>query len=532
MRVVALLVLIVFASNFSYAFNLENVDRFINMFSTEKGYVVSVEGDTLITDLGKNRNTFKGMKINIYKQVKKVVHPITGEVIAESTVKMGEAVVDDVYDKFSYAKIIQKKGEIEEGQYAKIDTPILLNTEYYDIDNVLINDIQKRLESSKLFTFDKNSPYTLKVYSADNYGISVEFTYFNEILAKFYSTDLKVVSAQKELNIKKQNIKSKGYKHISICKLNNSYDTYAVLAESEKVDIYKIGENGNFDFFKSIDKSFNEIISLDCSDLNDNKKDEIFITVSNDGKGVKTFIYEYDNEFKLLKDNLPFIVRSVYINGNKKIIMQRLTRDGKFVGSMNFLIYNGQYIKGETIPYTAGYSIYGFGLGNIDRNNGLEIVKINDKSNMEIYNTDGKLLYTSLENYGDTIESFMMKDTQIENQSETNKEDQVFGESYKILTRHRIFIDKGGEIITIKNANMSSIIGKSFNAVISVNKFENKMLRSLWSSEGFGTNLLDFYFYDTGAKKYIYAIKSEIGGFLSSSNSEVITIELNKFNNN
>lgn len=523
-------ILLVFANSL-FALDVNFLEDFINSFTTKKGYVIKDEGDSILLDMGKKDNLFLGLTVSIYKMGKKIIHPITNEVIAETTHKVGRAVISDVYENFSSASLIEGRG-IDIGDYVSVDYPISVNVEYYQIEDYLKRDIDQLIKNSNKFVIDKTSPFTLRFYKSDEYGLTFEFLHFGNALFKQYVSDLKIRKRQNKNATVVQDFDSKGYFHIVICQLEKSESKFGVLAEDDKVDIYKI-INDEFEYYKTIDDKFKNIISLDCADLNNNGNDEIFISVSNKGKNAKTYIYELQGEkFSLLTDSLPFVTRSVFINGTKKIVAQRLMRDGRFVGNLNFLTYTNEYIKGEDIPNTKGFSIYGFGLGDVDNDNRMDIIRVNDKSNLEIYKIDGTLIYGSKDFYADSRNYFLMKEAVVD-KAPNNEDTDKFNElKSRVYIRDRIFTDEKGRILTgklVKVDNTIPTFEKYFNKTFVINVFENTMLKNIWTSQELGEDVNDIYISNVGDKLKIYVLKGEKGWLFNGSKSQIITLEFNDY---
>lgn len=525
-----ILIFVLFASS-GFCVDYTIINDFVNYINNDSGYVVSVEDDgTILTDLGTNKNAFEGMRFNIYKHGKQVVHPITGEVIAETKVNIGEIVLETVFDKYSVARVINKSDEILPGYYLKLKTPIELNIQFFDIDPSTQKEIESEINRKNLFKIDKNSPFTLNIFSDGIYGLTLEFLYFDKMISKFYSSNLRIETAKEDLKLANHDIEGKGYIHMAVCQVDGSGKNYLVLADDKYVDIYKLN-NLKPVYFKSIKEKFNDIVSLDCGDLNLNKKDEIFVSVSDNGRGVKSYVYEHDdnNNFKELKGNFPFLVRSVYINGKKQLVIQRLTKDGKFIGDISFLEYNGDYIKGDDIKSTSGFSIFGFGVGDLNGDSLAELIRINDKSLIEIYSPDGDKLYVSREEFGDTKSYFTMRKKYVDKFANKEEIPDKFREiSSRIYIRDRVFVTKSGTIITGKNVKIDNLLPtfeKYVNKMISANIFENNMLRTVWTSENLGSNVYDFYAIEEGDTVQLFILSSQTGGFLKSSNSKVIYLE-------
>jgi hypothetical protein len=228
-----------------------------------------------------------------------------------------------------------------------------------------------------------------------------------------------------------------------------------------------------------------------------------------------------------LKDSIPLALRDVYLNGKKNIVAQRLTRDGRFVGNINFLIYNGDYIKGEAIANTQGFSIYGFGLGDVDLDGKMDLIYSNEKNLLEIYNSDGDIIYKSRETYADSVNYFLMKERKTDKLANKEEVDKLLEITSRIYMKDRIFVDKRGAIITTKsifNDNVVPTFEKYFNKVVTVNLFENSMLKNIWTSKDFGTDVNDFYYVKNGKKSVIYVLKGEKGNFFTKSRSSIVTI--------
>lgn len=80
--------------------------KFKHDFPMVEGLVVKVQGKELVIDLGKNRNLKKEMKLIIYREGEKIVHPVTGKVMGSDCQILGEAMLDQVFDDFSKGKIL------------------------------------------------------------------------------------------------------------------------------------------------------------------------------------------------------------------------------------------------------------------------------------------------------------------------------------------------------------------------------------------------------------------------------------------
>lgn len=513
-----------------YLFADENVlvNNFLNFLPNDTGYLLMSEGENVIIDMGKSKNTFEGVVLDVFRSSKTVLHPITGEVLAQTKEKIGQIQISEVYEKYSEAKIIDKKTDFMAGDYVKVSLPYKVKVEYFDLDKITITRIEDLLFKGGLMVKDPASPFSLNIHSDKELGLSLNFLYFNKTITSLYSTKL-TLNEEKSPGTSFKEKFDKGYQFLAVCNLGSKKNEI-LLADEERLDVYNFLSD-KIEYSGKIDEKFNKIIGIDCSDVDKNGSDEIFITISDGGKGIKSYIYIQDKgKFILLKDNFPFVIRTVLLNGEKKAVIQRLTRDGKFMGRINFLEFNGEYVKGSDIPDTTNFSIYGFGLGDVNADGIIDILRVNEKSNLEIY-SKGKKIYESVDKYGDSTFYFIMKQrVLVENVTNKESENRLEELKSRVYLNDRIFVDKSGKIWTgkvVKSENIIPTFEKYFNKITTVSRFTGNMLKTEWSSGDMGVNVADFYIFEDSGKTYVLNLKNNKGvGFWSKSSSELVINEL------
>ena len=504
------------------------VNNILNFLPSGTGYLIMSEGETVITDMGSSRNIFEGVLLDVLRSSKTVTHPITGEVLAQTNEKIGQVRIINVYDKYSEAKVVEKKKEFMAGDYVKVVTPFSVRIDYFDLDKATISRIEDLLSQSGLVVKDLSSPFSLNIYSDKELGLSLNFSYFDRTITNLYSTKLTLNEETPSALSFSQKLE-KGYQFVAVCNLNDQKNM-VLLADEEQVDMYNFLSD-KLEYSEKIDDKFNKIVAIDCADLDKNGSDEIFITVSDDGKGIKSYIYSKEKEkFKLLKDNFPFVIRTVLLNGEKRAVVQRLSRDGKFMGRINFLEFNGEYTKGGDIPDTTNFSIYGFGLGDVNGDGVIDILRVNENSHLEIY-SKGKRIYESIDRYGDSKFYFIMKQrVLVENSTNKESENRLEELKSRVYLKDRVFVDKSGKIWTgkvVKSENVVPTFEKYFNKILTASRFEGDMLKNEWSSGDMGVDVADFYFFEDGEKSYVLTLKSsQKVGFWSKSSSEIVISRL------
>jgi TolB-like protein len=102
---------------YSSQISLQSISQMINELALKikddlplvSGYVISVDGTKLTTDLGRSSGVKKGMKCNVYREGSPIIHPVTGKVIAREIDELCEVQLTDVFDAYSTGIIIKTK---------------------------------------------------------------------------------------------------------------------------------------------------------------------------------------------------------------------------------------------------------------------------------------------------------------------------------------------------------------------------------------------------------------------------------------
>ncbi|RMH81163.1 MAG: hypothetical protein D6674_01260 [Acidobacteria bacterium] len=134
----------------------------IREFLQREGYVVKVEAQRVLIDLGKDRAR-KGEEFYILREGADIVHPVTKRVIGKEVQKVGRLVVEDVQDGFSHAKVLE--GSPKEGDRIRLRAEEICfdgSDEWYFKLSSVIENLQKKKECT----------YAIREFKD---GIGVEF---------------------------------------------------------------------------------------------------------------------------------------------------------------------------------------------------------------------------------------------------------------------------------------------------------------------------------------------------------------------
>lgn len=504
-------------------------------FGKISGYVVSSDGNTIYTDLGRDKGVYAGMDLKVYRDNEPIIHPITGQILGNKKVYVGSLKITDVQDKFSTGTISDQQRVPKQGDVIILTPPIDVSVTIKDVPARLSALLKEELSGAKNIMIKDKARLALMFTQKKDGGIQYTLTDTStnkEILSKYYADQGAETASQPEAakDIVTSKPISKAYKSMAVGQIKNDGKMYIVLATNKDVDFYTF-DGKNFNSVGSLGAKVNgEIENVETADVNGNGVEEVFITSIVDDYLVKSASYEYDGkQFKLVADNLPYILRTVYDKGKKRIVSQRLGQDGTYLGGVQDLTWvNGDYARGETFSTARDISIYGFGMADIDGNGTREIFDINDDYNIDVYNANNKL-YTSPEQFGQTPYFFKITNETVNKFKTTDENSDPFvQEKLKKYIKGRVFINSDGNIYIVQNnekykmLERTKIYGSSSFAIFT---WDGRRMRQKWLSEVFQPVIADYFMYEEYGRTYMFLLRNFSEGMFSSDKSELIYIE-------
>lgn len=89
--------------------------QIFNSLPLIEGYIVMVEDESVMIDLGSIHHLRKGAKLVAFRPGKTIVHPVTGVVLGSKVTRLGEAVITQLQENLSTAIILFIDGNIQIG---------------------------------------------------------------------------------------------------------------------------------------------------------------------------------------------------------------------------------------------------------------------------------------------------------------------------------------------------------------------------------------------------------------------------------
>lgn len=389
-------------------------ERVYNWVIDLKGSVVSVDGNTAIIDLGKNANVVKGMKFISQREGKELFSPVTKESLGKKIIETAVLEIKNVRDKYSEC-IISSKNDIRKGDKIIFKTPLHISIENNLLDEYEITELKYQILKSSNILEDLNQDY--KVYCGrEKEGDSIAICNFsfkgNTILKSNVSVKGSVITkagTTTKIHDNNQPFTTTSQEKFTTARYSvatgylygkDNGISFAV-SDRNKVYIYQIKENKIVQ--TDTISGFDNIVNIEVIDVNNNNKDELFISHINNKRKVNSQVYEFEsNAFNKKQDQLPYLFRTFYIDKKKHIVCQEYIE-----GAVSGLIYNikysdidGKYLVSNTYDKSYGATIYGFAYGNLYGNK-KNTLYINEQGRINLSTDKNKLVYKK-EEFGNT----------------------------------------------------------------------------------------------------------------------------------
>jgi len=534
-KLVILLVLLIPLTSFA---RFEKLTSDINdMFDRFSGYVVSVDENTLITDLGTSKGVFEGLRLNIYRENEPIIHPITKQVLGNKKILVGEIEIKEVFESYSNAKILKLVRSAKPGDLAVMNPPVPVSIKVVDMPVRLELLLKEELGNTRNIIVKDGADITMTFKQEEEGGISytVKDTANGALFYSKYFSDQDLgqgVGVMATKDILRSRLIDKQYKSLAVGHVKPDGKIYLAAATSRDIDFYIFSGTG-FEPAGNINKEFDNIQNIELMDMDEDGADEIFITEVKHESTVRSSIFEFDGaDYKELYSDMQYIFRTVHVMGEKKIVVQKLAVDGSYIGMVHNLVYvNGKYERGGAVSGSRDVSIYGFGYSDLNNDGINEVLSIDKDYKLNVYN-GSNIKYTSLEEFGQTPYYFMLKnevyDSMAASSYKEGDSDPFVYERMKKYIKGRVFVNTDGNVYLVQNdqkykifAN-TKIYGSSKFAVYS---WDGRRLRSMWQSELFEPEIADYYMFEEFGRTYLFLLRNHSESMFSGEKSQFIYIE-------
>lgn len=510
---------------------IKDIDDF---FAGKSGYIIEVSSDEVYTDLTAEDGAYPGKTYFVYRESEVIKHPVTGEVLGKKRENIGKITIDKLFEKYSTATIESREKPFKKADVVMANPPFSVSVSFENFGQRLQLLLKQELSGVKNIEISKNPEYGIQFSQDKEGGITTDIYANQQKITSFYYADIAATAESGEsstVDLLRSNPIDSKYKSIAVGSIYNDDLDYIVAAGDKKIDIYKFEAKG-FARASEIKGDFDEIVSVEVADLNKNGYDEIYVSNISNTRSVKSMIFEYsekDGKFNLLKSGIPFLFRTGLVNDEKKLFCQRVSYKGEYYGNIYEYTFDAGFHRGESIPNTSKFGVFGFGMGNIDGDEKVEKFYVNDDYNLEIYES-GKKIYKSNVRFGDTPNYFVISEEIKKKLNSENYADNPFElAKYKNYLKGRVFVTNNKVLYMIKNRPLASFLpnfDKFSDSQFSGYKWEGKMLRRVWESDVFKPVVVDYYLQERFGKVYVFLLRTYSGGLFGGDKSELIYMEI------
>lgn len=384
----------------------------------EGGVVVSVKGKNITIDKGKTYNIPEGMTFVTTRDGEELIHPITGESLGRKQVITSKAVTEKIYDKYSEGRSFNKNSAKKGDRviFKDKDTPFYLRISFKNLSEA--EEAEARfsiLRSGNIEEHDNSTAHLSCGRKKEGDSIAECVLYFNDKVVLKSSVGVKgtrITTAKVTTRLSTGNDFAKntyyeklrgGFYSIAAGYFyGNDKNICFAVSERNKVIIYSY-ENGKL-VEKEVISPFYHIVNIEAVDINNNGKDELFISGITKKREPSSFIYEFDGKNIVLKQsNFPYFFRTFYLNGKKELVCQ-----GYVEGAMNGKIYKVYYMDSSKQyeamdPYVRSYGAgaYGFAYGSIGGRAENNTIFFNPQGILNVAGEEGSVYYNKT-NFGNT----------------------------------------------------------------------------------------------------------------------------------
>lgn len=436
-----------------------------SLFPRAEGAVTESGDDGRIkVNIGSADGIKPGMDVFLFRGGRPIIHPVTKAVLGNTEEPLGRMAVDDVSEHGASGKLTELLvTRIVPGDIARLSTKLanlLVVTETANIDPAVLDRLLVELRGSGRFNLmgpDELSSGTrmdgglardmaVKAGADDVITLStkpagkkdklaVAMRLYNsggdvildragevDVTPEVYSEsvmDFPLVRGDYRDYFVREELPYRG-KHMAAGDMMGEGGTEVVVSDEKVLVVYRFEDRILRELWRGGKSSPAERqLAVDCADLNENGRDEIYVTQM-DGESVASFVMEFDGTtFKKIYGPTGLFFRVLDVPGQKsRLITGTKGHDTAYSGSVyEYAWKDGTLVKGERLPLPSKIkNPYGFALADIvpatDKGaekaaasaaspyDGLEVVWVDDSDYIQVLGMDGKLIWKSDQRYG------------------------------------------------------------------------------------------------------------------------------------
>ncbi len=272
----------------------------VGSFFQREGYVVKVEGQKVVVDLGKDKVRV-GEEFDLLREGKEIIHPITKQVIGKEKQVVGRIRIEEVQDNFSYARLIE--GLAKEGERIKLR-----------VENLCFQGKEETFFKLKalLPELKKEQPCSYTIKELED-GIGVEY---RDSPVAFYSAPRVGKVGMEKANLEDINLLGKSRLLLSlpslplsadICDLTGTGREFLLVLFSGRISAYELVKK---DIVKRFDYSLpaGVPVGLQCVKIGDGKEDFVLVNMVAGDSASSLILKGVGDSLVPLIRNVPYLM--------------------------------------------------------------------------------------------------------------------------------------------------------------------------------------------------------------------------------
>lgn len=314
----------------------------VGSFFQREGYVVKVEAQKVITDLGKDKAKV-GEEFEVLREGKEIIHPITKQVIGREKQVVGRIRIEEVQDNFSYARLVE--GTAKEGEMIRLR-----------VENLCFQGKDETFFKLKalLPELKKEPPCTYTIKEMED-GIGVEY---KGSPVAFYSLPKVGKVGIEKASLEDINLLGKSRLLLSlpslplsadICDLTGTGKEFLLVLFSGRISVYELVKK---DLVKRFDYSLpaGVPVGLQCGRIGDGRQDFVLVNMVSGDSASSLILKGVGDSFVPVVRNVPYLMG----------ILNKERPKETFIGQRySFRMGFGQSVRlsldGETLRETGAY---------------------------------------------------------------------------------------------------------------------------------------------------------------------------------
>jgi hypothetical protein len=492
---------------------MENVETY---FSEIHGVVVQVDGKNVLVDLGVYRKIVEGLKLNVFQDGEKIIHPITGKLLGVKKAGIGRLTVTEVHPEFSITEYEGEKmpqPEDQVGLILPVPIRVVLDNGTAEDDTIIKNML---LANPVLKLDNDNYTHTLqmqKTRDAMNYQVVQKdggAIILSDTVARQYAAPTEGMAALGRTELPKGRFYS-----IAVGRIYKNDSKLYMLGVNDSNELYVLDMDNGYSIKEEIKFKYSELITVELADLDQDGVDEIFLN-NTTRTGLKSMIIkDSGNGFATVATDLKWLFRSIRQPeiGGRKIVAQAVSNNGEYSGEIyNFVYANGTYAADKAIPGTLGKRVMGFSM--IAQENGADDLLLNiGRGNSFFLSTFKKIEFTAPGYFGDTFHILL---TGIKEEVRSARLDDEGEERMRYIEK-RIYINPRIEIFDKDNfvIAQNDLMSRTFidsqvfsSSTLHLFSYKNSLLRNTAKFENLEPVIADVWVYEKDGETYVAVLNS------------------------